>query len=406
MGQAQLHPVWPSPKQNCLVFVPQVGAADLVCVVGLHSGAVHPVLLPRSVSQEGLRLTFQHHLKCPVGPARLPPSLRASCLACPAAPLTLRDGDVIDIVSIERPSAVADVRSSDMLKDHVLWSRDFRVASCITVRLWFPHLRQPVLTWLRDGEHWDSDALTFRPYFADRYEGAWVPVPWAPGRIPHLVQASATGQGVSTLVDSSDGVRGMSVVPRLTGLEWAHILHTRPSAVHVLGLSASSQAEPLQLRDGDVIWDSLLYGEQCCWWSTLEDEISGISAVGLLAGLFQHRLSTLLFLGLARATGVLAMRRSSSSDLSRSRSPSPLSSGPWVGRWRPGSGAPFAHVTHQGHIDYRVLCPFRGWSPYYYVRPASSASELVSTVQEFSGTWVDSWWVLPTRGYLLSLCLR
>ena len=267
---------------------------------------------------------------------------------------------------------------------------NFRITSCITVRLWFPHVRMPVLTWLKAGEHWDSDALTFRPHFASRYQGSWVPVVWAPGATPHLVQVSSTAAVVATLVDDRDGVRGMRLVPTLTGHELADILHTGAPDVQVLGLSQRPSNEYLHLRDGDVVWDSLLYESQEGWWSRIEDEISGHCVICLFASWGRRRLGLSLFLGSFWLTKALAMQRLSSSDRSRSRSPSPLSSGPWIGRWRPDSMAPFERVTSQGHIDYRVLCPFRGWSPYYYVRPASSWEEMPSAVADFTGSWADS----------------
>ena len=185
---------------------------------------------------------------------------------------------------MDHPSVVATIHHEVKLKDHVLWSRDFRIASCIMVRLWFPHVRTPVLTWLKDDEHWDSDTLTFRPHFASRYEGRWVPVVWAPGRTPHLVQASSLPECVATLVDARDGVHGLRLIPHITGLELAAVLHSEASAVHVLGLAQRPPSERLQLRDGDIVWDSLLYEEHANWWSRLEDEVSGYSVACLFCG--------------------------------------------------------------------------------------------------------------------------
>ena len=91
-----------------------------------------------------------------------------------------------------------------------------------------------------------------------RYPGRWIPVPWAPGSTTHLVQASDNPHVVATLINATDGVRGMSIVPRITGSELADVLHTSPTAAHVLGLPAVPPAVPLNLRDGDVVWDSLL----------------------------------------------------------------------------------------------------------------------------------------------------
>ena len=416
-GHAQLHPVWPSIKRNCLALVPQTPAVEFVCVVGLLAGATHPCLVPSCISSDGLGRVLQHRIGRSTGQVRLPPALKARSLTCSDEPLRLRDGDVLDIVDPERPAAIADIRHSVQMKDHTLWTRDFRVAECVTVRLWFPHLRQPILTWIRDGEHWDSDTLTFRPHFAARYSGRWVPVPWAPGRITHLAQASDTKQGVATLVDAHDGVRGMFIVPRLTGREIADILHTSPAAVRVLGLPPQLPAEPLCLRDGDVVWDPLLYGEPEAWWTTLEDEVSGARLVGLAMVLSRKSVVIAWLAGIIGVTGAAAMRRSTSSERSRSRSPSPLSSGPWIGRWRPDSPFPFEHVTHQGHIGYRVLCPFHGWSPFYHVRPSASADELMSAVTDFTGPWTDGCTLvgathprlplvaLPTSGNRLVTCI-
>ncbi|CAE7520734.1 hypothetical protein AK812_SmicGene23919 [Symbiodinium microadriaticum] len=286
-------------------------------------------------------------------------------------------------------------------KDQTLWTRDFRIGACLTVRLWFPHLRQPILTWLRDGEHWDSDALTFRPHFAARYSGRWVPVPWAPGRTTHLVQASDAPNRVATLINASDGVRGMFLVPQLTGCEIADVLHTSSTAVCVLGLPATLPTAQLALRDGDVVWDSLLYGEPEIGWATLEEEVSGVSLVGLAALMSRHSVALACLTGLVWSNGVAAMRRSTSSERSRSRSPSPLSSAPWIGRWRPDAGAPFEHVTHQGHVDYRVLCPFRGWSPFYYVRPSAPADDLLNAVTDFTGNWPTGCTLVGRVGVLL-----
>ena len=386
-GQAQLQPVWPSLKRNCLALVPQVPSDDIACVVGLLAGVTYPCVARCRISSDDLTRVLQHRIGGNAGPVRLPPALKVRRSTCHTELLQLRDGDVIDIVDPERPAVVADVRHSVQLKDQTLWTRDFRIGACLTVRLWFPHLRQPILTWLRDGEHWDSDALTFRPHFAARYSGRWVPVPWAPGRTTHLVQASDAPNRVATLINASDGVRGMFLVPQLTGCEIADVLHTSSTAVCVLGLPATLPTAQLALRDGDVVWDSLLYGEPEIGWATLEEEVSGVSLVGLAALMSRHSVALACLTGLVWSNGVAAMRRSTSSERSRSRSPSPLSSAPWIGRWRPDAGAPFEHVTHQGHVDYRVLCPFRGWSPFYYVRPSAPADDLLNAVTDFTGNW-------------------
>ena len=386
-GHAQLQPVWPSIRRTCLAFVPQNPGADTVCVVGLLAGVTHPCMTPNRIFPNDLARVLQHRIGCTVDRFRLPPALKTRHITCPDEPLHLRDGDVIDIVDPERPAVVADVRCSIQLKDHTLWTRDFCVGACLTVRLWFPHIRQPILTWLRDGEHWDSDTLTFRPHFAVRYPGRWIPVPWAPGSTTHLVQASDNPHVVATLINASDGVRGMSIVPRITGSELADVLHTSPTDARVLGLPAVPPAVPLDLRDGDVVWDSLLYGEPDVSWTRLEEEVSGAGMTCLSVLLTRSGAAGALFIWTSWLTGAAAMRRLSSSERSRSRSPSPLSSGPWIGRWRPDVDTPFERVTHQGHVDYRVLCPFRGWSPFYYVRPASPADELLSAVTDFSGDW-------------------
>ena len=327
VGPPSMQPIWPSLRQNCLAFVPRVIASELACVVGLRAGTVHPLVMPRCITPADLQLVCQHHLGRSVGPVRLPPALKARRLANPTEPLFLRDGDVLDVVDAAHPSVVASVQSELKLKDHVLWSRDFRVDSCVTVRLWFPHVRTPVLTWLQNGEHWDSDMLTFRPHFASRYDGRWVPVVWAPGRTPHLVQASGEANSVATLVDDRDGVQGVRFVSRITGLDLAEALHTSASAVNVLGLAQRPPNEQLHLRDGDVVWDSLLYGEQESWWSLLEDEVSGLCLTGMFAGLARRRVGLFLLLGLSRFPGISAMQRLSSSDRSRSRSPSPCRPG-------------------------------------------------------------------------------
>ena len=186
-GRAQVHPVWPSPRPHCLVLVPQDYASGYVCVVCILDGAIHAVVLPNPISYEKLCQVLQHRLGRPNGRPRLPPSLQVRRLLNPSALLHARDGDVLDVTDSEVPVAVANVGHSVSLKDHTLWTRDFRVATTIMVRLWFPHLRQPVLTWLSAEEQWDSAALTFRPHFTNRYPGYWVPVQWAPGRTPHLI---------------------------------------------------------------------------------------------------------------------------------------------------------------------------------------------------------------------------
>ena len=176
----------------------------------------------------------------------------------------------------------------------------------------------------------------------------------------------------------------------LSRQELAEIVHSRPSAVNVLGIATAMFDTTLQLRDGDVVWDSLLYDEASQWWARLEQEVSSASTLGLFLGLLYKRIGVGGLLASMWATGATAMRRSVSPiERSRSRSPSPLSSGPWIGRWRPDREAPFAQVTHQGHVDYCVLCPFRGWSSYYYSIPSSPADELFSVVADFAGSWVQ-----------------
>ena len=108
--------------------------------------------------------------------------------------------------------------------------------------------------------HWDALARTFTGAFADRYPGAWVPVPWAFDNEVHLCLQAPDPLHCNVIVETTHvGERGptlrgrcLTVNTRATEETLGHLLQVEPWRLQVLGVGAEA-SWPI-LRDGDVIY--------------------------------------------------------------------------------------------------------------------------------------------------------
>ena len=129
--------------------------------------------LPATRTYAKLCRAVQHQTGWEVAQSRVPPAEHAWQIKFPTEPLSLRDGDVLDVLASRRDCRDYDIRSQSEVKDHVLWTRGMVLNTQIIVRLWAPDLPQPILTWLEAGERWDPVDLTFSGGFASRFPGCW-----------------------------------------------------------------------------------------------------------------------------------------------------------------------------------------------------------------------------------------
>ena len=278
LADTSLMPVWPGPHPYQLTFVPHLASSSLICALLHYEGTLRSIVLPRRIDYSDLICAVRFHLGQDVNQVRLPPAIHAKRIHAPDRPVSLRDGDLLDVLA-SRPSRRETVRHGRFLKDKVLWTRDFDVGEDIAVRLWMPHVQGPLFTWLEAGSRWDACDLTFTGSFRDRYPGCWVPAPWSPGQSPHFVQVPAEPRRVSVLHNSSDGVAGLQVIPNIATSELAELLHTLPSQLSVLSYPQANVDTVMSLRDGDILWDAMNYADSLCEWPHINDVVS--RALGL-----------------------------------------------------------------------------------------------------------------------------
>ena len=125
--------------------MPRLGAPNVVCVLTHYGGSVKALVLPSRIDYTDLVSAVRFQLDSDVNQVRLPPALHARRIVAPEALLCLRDGDLLDVLT-SRSHHMLTVRQADMLKDCVLWTRNFVLGASVAVRLWFPHIRGPLLT--------------------------------------------------------------------------------------------------------------------------------------------------------------------------------------------------------------------------------------------------------------------
>ena len=368
LADASLMPVWPSPNFYRLTLVPNMMAPRLVCVLVHYDQAVRAVVLPRRIEYKDLVSSLRFILDAEINQVRLPPAGHAKRIGQPEGHIALRGGDLLDALA-RRPTHRVAVRAASFMKDCVLWTRNFDIAATIAVRLWFPHMQGPLITWVETGSYWDACDLTFSGSFRERYPGHWVPVPWSPGAHPHLVQVPEVAHRTAVLHDSSDGVAGLQVVPHIALPELAELLHTLPSQLHILGYSQGHAREVLTLRDGDIVRDSLHYTDAQATWPLLLDEVSwACSLIGF--GLAAPRRTGLLLAAWWAIQRVAAAGASSRAPTGRDRSRSPVADrqgqdSPRAGRWRPDLACPmdevFPHPVSFPRAAFRGL--HSSWGP-------------------------------------------
>ena len=243
------------------------------------------------------------------------------------------------------------------------------------------------------GTEWRASQLSFSGSFSTSFPGCWVPIPWGPSRVLQMMFASSDPNQVNVLVEHHRGTDAVSFVHTITLRELADELHTMASSMSVVGTARVGPDEPVRLRDGDILHDSLLMTDSQPRYGWPDDDGDAVAltppiGLAILAARFSKTLALYCILSGLWAPGA-AMRSHSSS-----RSPRPnthrrrLGDGaPLTGRWRPDSAQPLLDVVVTDSFSYRILCPFQGWSTPTDGDRQTSLSALVSSMRDWCSIW-------------------
>ena len=258
-------PVWPVLGMHTITFVPVPPCRELVCVVVVSSDWQLPVLLPRRADLNWVLAHVHRHtpgavvaLRGPVG-ASTPDRTNSDAV-------DWRNGDVLLAIEWHAPGRSLHVpvfTDKRHVRHSALCMCDFRVECMVELTIWRPN-RPPVTTEMPAGATWDAQAQRFRGRFADKYPGAWVPVPWAYNAQVHLCSPAADPTLCNVLVESVQPVDGAFKL-RAT----CHTVHQASTCVSIAGalrlptahLRLIGVPEPADdfpaLRDGDILHYSL-----------------------------------------------------------------------------------------------------------------------------------------------------
>ena len=238
--------------------------------------------------------------------------------------------------------------------------------------------------------------MSFSGEFRSSHPSRWVPVPWTPCRLPHLMLTADEPECANILFEDSSGVRCVTLARSVTPFELTEGTADSSRGVRVLGSPHIGTHVPLDLRDGDVVVTGpLMHRDEAAW-----PDMRGLSAytgiswsvsTAFCFGLIGHRVSCLAGLLLPM---VQAARGNGADRIGRSRSPPPDAPArcpsPRIGGWRPERRHQMGTVSTRSECHLQVLCPFRGWgSPFPYTRTIE-ASQLLRVVQRDSGTWASA----------------
>ena len=232
----ELVPIWPGLSADRLWFVPRAHiAGSLVCVVAVQGANMRALVLPARMSFLRLSETVRYLTGWDIAALRPPLCLQVRHLPPPDVPCILRDGDVLDAMppGAERSGHV--VRSPADLKCHVLWTRDLSLQQPTFIRIWSPRIRPPILLCIAARERWDSVAMSFSGHFQTNHPGRWVPVPWAPCRLPHFVQVSDDVDCANVLFEEPSGVHCVTFDRQVTPHDIMHGTSEHCRGVRVLG---------------------------------------------------------------------------------------------------------------------------------------------------------------------------
>ena len=400
----ELVPVWPGLTADRLWFVPRAHIAGmLVCVVAHQDTQNQALVLPARFSPARLLQTIRYMTGWTVDNIGLPLGLQSQVSNHVEATCLLRDGDVLDALSAPDQRRPYVLRSQSDIKSHVLWPRHMTFQQPTFIRIWTPRIRPSILLCIAAGEHWDPELMSFTGEFRHNHPGRWVPVPWAPCRLPHFVQAAEEADCANILLEEPCGVHCVTMDCRVTPHDITFGTPEHSRGVRVLGNLHIGAHAPLNLRDGDVVVTHVLDKTEDSAWPDLRSSVHGapgVWALRFVACLFlpAHRLGCLSAIA---ATGVAATPRPAAIHVhGRSRSPhrdaTSRCPSPRIGYWRPERRHQMSLVATRSECHCQVLCPFRGWGvPVPYTRAVESPS-LMQVVHRDSGNWAVGY--LPVGG--------
>ncbi|CAE7826777.1 unnamed protein product [Symbiodinium sp. CCMP2592] len=384
-------PIWPTPRFDRLVLVPELAAGPrCVCVAARFGHTTRAFLLPGRCSFECLARGLQYLSGWTDFSLRLPPALHNQLLLDPSVEFQLRTADVLVAESDTIALDAAATHVSLVLPDRIPWDEPFTTVTAELVAVWMPDTRFPIFTSVPAGSVWLPSTGTFEGPFSARYPGRWIPVVWHPAPCVHLVRAADRRGRAHILHESRDGVFSVSFTCRTSRVELAEEFHTLPEHVWVLGATPTDTDAPLVLRDGDIVLDSYLYEEPGpeVWLIGAADRpcVAVWIPLLVLSAAFRNPklLSILAFSQLGHAT---RRSRSRAASSAASSADSEASLSPRAGGWRPELPNPMHEVLSRGRAHYCILSPFHGGGrPGYFLRD-TTGEDLDDRVARFCGSW-------------------
>ena len=377
----QYYPVWPGPRHDRLTIVPLPPTTAMACVVLRYGQEARSQLLPAVMTYDNICRAICYQSPWDPGEVRLPPALFQQYHFSMRRPITLRTGDVLEVLNSRADRYTAPQADQALIRDYVPWTQGIRFLGHVLLRLWSPEWNRPIVTWLHPGTEWLPSQLTFTGSFS------------GPSRVIQLIAASLRDCAVNVLVEHHTGSYATSFDHTISIQELADELHTLPQAINVVGCMHPAGDEPLRLRDGDIIHDSLLMGSAqplYGWPDDGGDPSSLVLPVGLALLTARIPMPFIVY-GIAHSLWTYgAATRSASGSRTPSRNrhgPAEAPDSPRIGRWRPDSSQPLSDVVSTSRLHYRFLCPFRGWSPPAQGTRSTTLAELVSVMHGWSSIW-------------------
>ncbi|CAE7199873.1 ABHD8 [Symbiodinium necroappetens] len=275
----ELMPVWPGLTADRLWFVPRAHIAGaLVCVVAHQDTRIQALVIPTRSSPARLLQTIRYMTGWAVDSIGLPPGLHTQVDRVADASCLLRDGDVLDALSSPDQRRPYLIRSPSDLKSNVLWTQHMTLQQPTFIRIWTPRIRPSILLCIAVGEHWEPEKMSFTGEFRHNHPGRWVPVPWAPCRLPHFVQAAEEEDCANILFEEPCGVHCVTLDRRVTPYDITLGTPEHSRGVRVLGNLHIGTHAPLDLRDGDIVVTHLLARAEDSAWPDLRNSVSGVTS--------------------------------------------------------------------------------------------------------------------------------
>ena len=147
----QYIPTWPGLRHDRLTLIPATPTFDAACIVVRHTYHSRAILAPASVGAEQLSRGIGHLTPWQPHETRLPPSVRAADLRAPTAPLSLRSGDVIEVLEAQDRRQTIAFQNQDHLRGYAMWTQGVGILCTMLIRLWDVDWPRPIVTWLTPG---------------------------------------------------------------------------------------------------------------------------------------------------------------------------------------------------------------------------------------------------------------